>query len=103
MNVAVLWLFILPTVLGIDAESEQISPTLTQQELLHRLETRTNLIILDVRTPQEFVASHIPGAVKVPPTALCTRIETGRSYQDKGVALYCEARAQRSSLPLKIP
>lgn len=127
MHVAVLWLFILATMLGIGAESEQ---TITQQELLHRLETRTDLLILDVRTPQEFAAGHIPGAVNVPHTVLSKRIEAVQLYQDQEVVVYCEAGVrsrkaenilrqagfakvrhlkgdmaawQRSSLPLEIP
>jgi phage shock protein E len=91
MRMAVLWLFILATVLGVGAESEHIPTTITQQELLQRLEAQTELLMLDVRTPQEFAAGHIPGAVNVPHTTLSKRLEALQSYQDKEVVVYCEA------------
>jgi rhodanese-related sulfurtransferase len=91
MHATVLWLFVLATVLGVGAESEQIPSTITQQELLQRLEVRTDLFMLDVRTPQEFAAGHIPGAVNVPHTTLSERLEALQSYQDKEIIVYCEA------------
>ena len=91
MRAAVLWLFILATVLGVGAESEQIPTTIAQQELLQRLEMRTDLLMLDMRAPQEFAVGHIPGAVNVPHTTLSNRLEALQLSQDKEVVVYCEA------------
>ena len=43
-----------------------LRPALTADELQARLGTDTAPVILDVRTPAEFAAGHIPGARNVP-------------------------------------
>jgi len=45
-------------------------------------------ILLDVRTPQEFDAGHIPEAVNVPVDALRTRL--GELPRDREIAVYCQ-------------
>jgi hypothetical protein len=42
-------------------------PTVTDQELLERLE-RGDVVIIDVRPEAEYAAGHLPGAIHVPPT-----------------------------------
>jgi len=44
--------------------------------------------LLDVRTPQEFDAGHIPEAVNVPVDALRTRL--GELPRDREIAVYCQ-------------
>jgi rhodanese-related sulfurtransferase len=90
MHLAILCLLIFSPVVGVHAESERATFTITQQELLQRLDARVNVLILDVRTPQEFATSHIPGAVNVPHTSLPKRLNDVRPYQDKEVIVYCE-------------
>lgn len=47
-------------------------------------------VLLDVRTPEEFGAGHIPGAVNIPVQQLEKRIaEVGSS--DKQVVVYCRS------------
>ena len=77
-------------VVGVHAESKRATFTITQQELLQRLASQAKVLILDVRTPQEFATSHIPGALNVPHTSLPKRLNTVRPYQDKEVIVYCE-------------
>lgn len=80
----------LGTVLVTWIRSEPVAPTISQQDLLHRMDTKADLLILDVRTPEEFQAGHIPGAVNIPHTALPHRLEELRPYRDKEVVVYCE-------------
>jgi rhodanese-related sulfurtransferase len=55
--------------------------------------------LLDVRTPQEFDAGHIPGAVDVPVDALRTRL--GELPRDRKIAVYCQV-GQRGYLATRI-
>jgi NADPH-dependent 2,4-dienoyl-CoA reductase/sulfur reductase-like enzyme/rhodanese-related sulfurtransferase len=55
--------------------------------------------LLDVRTPQEFGAGHIPGAVNIPVDELRTRL--GEVSRDREVAAYCQV-GQRGYLATRI-
>jgi phage shock protein E len=55
-----------------------------------RIEQRDDgLVILDVRTPEEFAAGHVPGAVNIPYTHLPARISSLPSAADKDIVVYC--------------
>jgi rhodanese-related sulfurtransferase len=43
--------------------------------------------VLDVRTPEEFVAGHVPGAVNIPYDQIAARL--AEVPKDKDVVLYC--------------
>jgi len=45
--------------------------------------------VLDVRTPEEFVAGHVPGAVNIPYDQVAARI--AEVPRDKDVVLYCRS------------
>lgn len=45
--------------------------------------------VLDVRTPEEYVAGHVPGAVNIPHDQLATRL--AEVPKDKDVVLYCRS------------
>jgi rhodanese-related sulfurtransferase len=45
--------------------------------------------VLDVRTPGEYVAGHVPGAVNIPHDQLATRL--AEVPKDKDVVLYCRS------------
>jgi rhodanese-related sulfurtransferase len=45
--------------------------------------------VLDVRSPEEFVAGHVPGAVNVPYDQVATRL--AEVPRDKDVVLYCRS------------
>jgi NADPH-dependent 2,4-dienoyl-CoA reductase/sulfur reductase-like enzyme/rhodanese-related sulfurtransferase len=55
--------------------------------------------LLDVRTPQEFAESHIPGAVNIPVDELRRRL--GELPRDREVAAYCQV-GQRGYLATRI-
>ncbi len=50
--------------------------------------------LLDVRTPGEFAAGHLPGAVNIPVQSLSARL--GEVPKDRPVIVYCRS-GQRSS------
>jgi NADPH-dependent 2,4-dienoyl-CoA reductase/sulfur reductase-like enzyme/rhodanese-related sulfurtransferase len=57
------------------------------------------LILVDVRTPQEYANGHIPGAVNVPVDELRSRL--GELPRDREVAVYCQV-GQRGYLATRI-
>lgn len=68
------------------------APLITQSELLRRLANNdAELVVLDVRTPAEFAAGHVPGARNVSHEELPARLAGLSSLKDKDVVLYCRS------------
>ncbi len=65
--------------------------SLSQQDLLQRIETGTAPLILDVRTPKEFAESHVPGAINIPHTELRARMSEVRASGKNEIVVYCES------------
>jgi rhodanese-related sulfurtransferase len=59
----------------------------TQAELLRRLKRKEELVILDVRPPEEFAAGHLPTAVSVPLAELRRRLR--ELPREKEIVAYC--------------
>src|SRR5690349_11555483 len=49
------------------------------------------LLILDVRTPEEFAQGHVPGAKNIPHDQLKDRIAELMGDKDKDIVLYCRS------------
>jgi phage shock protein E len=65
---------------------------ITQAELLERLEQKDpGLVVLDVRTADEFAAGHVPGARNVSHDLLASRLGELAGARDKQVVLYCRS------------
>jgi phage shock protein E len=68
------------------------APTITQSELLSKLERKEeDVIVLDVRTAAEFAAGHVPGARNVSHDELPARLDELAALRDKQVVLYCRS------------
>jgi rhodanese-related sulfurtransferase len=50
-----------------------------------------SFVILDVRTPEEFVQGHVPGAINIPHDKLADRIAELMGEKNKDVVLYCRS------------
>ena len=61
----------------VDAEAATVGPT-----------TRDRYFLVDVRTPEEFAAGHIPEAVNIPVDELRSRLD--ELPQDREIAAYCQ-------------
>lgn len=59
-------------------------------ELMGRLESSSAPLVLDVRTPGEFAAGHVPGAVNISHDALADRLTELGDRPDAEVVVYCE-------------
>ncbi len=69
------------------AAAEDLAPAISPQQLEKRLAQPDPPLLLDVRTPEEFRAGHIPGAINVPHEQVAERA-AGLS-SPHGVAVYC--------------
>ncbi len=61
----------------------------------------TSLVILDVRTPEEFAAGHIPGAINIPHDQVPARLAEFKAWKDKTIVAYCRS-GRRVGLALKV-
>jgi len=57
------------------------------EELYRALES--GAVVVDVRTPQEFAAGHVPGAINLPVEAIASWAD--QVPKDKPVYLYCRS------------
>jgi rhodanese-related sulfurtransferase len=76
--------------------------TVTPDALLARQAAKDrDLVVLDVRTPEEFAAGHVPGAVNVPHDQVGARLGELGKFRDKDVVVYCRS-GRRSELALSV-
>jgi len=67
-----------------------VATPMSQEALLeHQSKHPKHLLVLDVRTPQEYADGHVPGAVNVPYDQLASRL--AEVPKDKDVVLYCKS------------
>lgn len=75
---------------------------LTQAELVERIEAGSpGLVVLDVRTPQEFAEGHVPGAVNIPHDELASRLGELKGAKDRDVVVYCRS-GRRAGIALEV-
>ena len=75
-------------------------PKIGQEALAGRMSAAdAGLIVLDVRTPQEFAEGHVPGAINIPHEELEARIGELESARDADVVVYCRS-GRRSGIAL---
>jgi len=66
------------------------------EEALQRLESDEGIILLDVRTPEEYTAGHIPGSQLIPLQTL--EEEAPQQLNDKDAIIFVYCRSGRRSL-----
>lgn len=64
------------------------APRITTEELADRLDSGEQIVLLDVRRPDEFAVSHLPGAIRVDPDAASPALPEGIPA-DAQVVTYC--------------
>jgi rhodanese-related sulfurtransferase len=68
------------------------APRISQADLLARMDKNDpSLVVLDVRTPAEFAAGHVPGARNVSHDQLAAKLAELEPLRDKDVVLYCRS------------
>lgn len=77
-------------------------PLMGQEALLKRLNPPDpDLVILDVRTPEEFQAGHVPGAINVSHEQVEARLGELAAHKSRDVVVYCRSGA-RTALALAV-
>jgi rhodanese-related sulfurtransferase len=67
--------------------SDYMSPGLTPQQLLEKLDTDKTPLVVDVRKPAEFGVAHIPGAINIPLDEIEARLDEFK--HNNGALIYC--------------
>jgi len=71
----------------------QQTPKISQTELLALLDNpkQSNVVILDVRTPQEFAQGHLHGAVNISHDKINDNLAMLQQYKNKQVVVHCRS------------
>ncbi|MGW8265281.1 MAG: rhodanese-like domain-containing protein [Longimicrobiales bacterium] len=72
------------------APGETDPNSMAPKELLNRLGTEDAPIVLDVRSPMEYLAGHVPGAYNLEDRQVPYRIEELKQLKDREIVVYCE-------------
>ena len=70
---------------------------ISQAQAKEIMDTRSDFILLDVRTAKEFAAGHIKGAILIPDYEIRLRAEKELPDKDKTILVYCRS-GRRSKL-----
>ena len=84
------------TACGRKAE-ETVYLNITAREAKEIMDSRSDYIILDVRTREEYDQGHIPGAILIPHTEIETLAEDILTDKDQLILVYCRS-GRRSKL-----
>jgi len=72
---------------AVSCAAEELAPSISPQALQNHLADGDAPLLLDVRTPEEFQAGHIPGAINVPHEQVASR--AAELASPHSVAVYC--------------
>ena len=76
------------------------APKISQAELLQRMQAgERQMLLLDVRTPEEFAAGHVPGAINIPHDQLAARLDELAAARSNEIVTYCRS-GKRAALAL---
>ncbi|MGH3083174.1 MAG: rhodanese-like domain-containing protein [Gaiellaceae bacterium] len=68
------------------------------REQLCELIDRGNLVLVDALSPISYAASHLPGAINIPPGTEAERAPRRIPYQESAVVVYCQSPTCDSSM-----
>lgn len=63
----------------------------TGQDLVQRQAAGEKVLVIDVRSPDEFAAGHVPGAINVPVDSITGNEAILKDWKQKPVVLYCKS------------
>lgn len=64
---------------------------ISSSELVARIGSGTAPLILDVRTPEEYAAEHIPGAINITHAELHDRLSELEEHRNDEMVVYCRS------------
>lgn len=74
----------------------EVEPMISQEQLVTLMNSGEAPPLIDVRTPEEFQAGHIPGAINIPLQEFEQRFDELSAYKDREAVLYCESGMRAS-------
>ncbi len=90
-------------IIAFSACAQNSTKSITVDQLNEKIKSDTNLVVLDVRTPQELEGplGKIDGAVNIPVQQLEQKIDELKKYKNNEIAVICRT-GNRSSVGTKI-
>lgn len=90
-------------VLGVAIPACDGAPADDRAPAAERAETMAaeEVVYVDVRTPEEYAAGHVAGAINIPHTEMRERHEELEPYADRQLVLYCRS-GRRSEIAKEI-
>lgn len=83
--------FLSVQIVGCTAAEELIRiENISQTNLLTQIRTEQPPLIIDVRSPSEYAAGHIPGAINIEFRELKNRLSEIEQFQYSTIVVYCE-------------
>ena len=73
---------------------------ITQEEAKYLMDTRDDILIVDVRNPEEFAEGHIPHAINIPNPSITNRDIPELPDKNQELLVYCRS-GQRSKIASK--
>jgi len=85
------------------APVEKAAKQTSAEQLQQTLGKGDKILVIDVRSPQEFAAGHIPGAVSIPLDDLAKKLAERKLAKDTTLVTTCEhgGRSSRAALELQ--
>jgi rhodanese-related sulfurtransferase len=74
---------------------------LNAKQFYEMIQKEKDVIILDVRTPQEYQEGHISNAINIPVQILGQQLDKLKNFKDKKILVYCRS-SHRSAIASQI-
>ncbi|MBX0313189.1 MAG: rhodanese-like domain-containing protein [Sulfurihydrogenibium sp.] len=74
---------------------------LNARQFYEMMQKEKDVIILDVRTPQEYQEEHISNAINIPVQILGQQLDKLKNFKDKKILVYCRS-GHRSAIASQI-
>lgn len=71
------------------AHADDAAGLISPDKLATQLQSHVAVTIIDVRTPEEYAAGHLPGALNIPYDEVEKRVGELKAGRDKPVVVYC--------------
>ncbi len=91
-KIVLMYLGIIVFMVSVSACAQQDSvKSFTVNELRKEMKANPDLVVLDVRTPEELKGplGHIDGVINIPVQSLDKRVDELKKYKDKEIAVIC--------------